>query len=737
MAKRQLPSSSSEALKKLEEQLTCPVCEKRFEQPRMLPCLHSFCLRCLAIQRDDYLISCPSCRQQTPLPSKDPAKFPPAFIVNNLLGLHKLLQVSGSKQTSCDKCRKGQAASYCKQCALFLCQTCVDQHNMWIDHHKLTGVEDVASNANQLILPQTMNCDTHSKSLDIYCENCDQLICHDCIIKLHRAHNYDLVAEIFPKHKQQIQKELQPVKQQQSMIDAALHALDERIDQISDQGQEVEQQIHTTAQQAIKTLQETERQLREEVKTGVQQKLQELKQQKKEVESNQTQLNDCQEFVEEALRIGSQQQVEAVKCQMVEHMRAVRSRVTLQPVEEANITFTVDSEVLSQCHKLGEVNSNLNIASQIVTKGKGTELAMAGKETSIELTVLSQSTSSTSLPFKLISSQLTASNSSQPVECTITPTQPGSYTIHYTATARGTHKLRITVGGSDIPSSPFTVHVLPTLEMRGHQLDSITGLNEPYDVAVSANGEVIVSERRSHCVSVFSREWKKMRSIGTEGSYERQFNEPRGVALTRDGYLLVADGENHRIQVLTLDGDFVKSLGQMGKGPLQFNTPRLITVHPTGKVFIADTDNHRIQVLNSDFSFSHMFGYKGNGQGQFNYPTGVACDSHGYVYVADSSDHPLQKFTSEGQFISFSCEGYRKCQLNHPAAICIDSTDTLYVSDLLNDRVAIFDSEGQFLKCFSGQGREEGKLNAPRGLAVDNTGNLFVCDYGNHRVVIY
>ena len=39
--------TASDALKQLEQQLTCPVCLERYTHPRTLPCLHGFCHQCL------------------------------------------------------------------------------------------------------------------------------------------------------------------------------------------------------------------------------------------------------------------------------------------------------------------------------------------------------------------------------------------------------------------------------------------------------------------------------------------------------------------------------------------------------------------------------------------------------------------------------------------------------------------------------------------------------------------
>ena len=113
MATEKAPTAS-EALKNLEQQLTCPVCLDRYTQPRTLPCLHSFCHNCLAhfpvqVQGGKHFMTCPVCRQTTQQPDKGVSGFQSAFHINNLLELHQVLEkVSGSQQNNCENCHKNR-----------------------------------------------------------------------------------------------------------------------------------------------------------------------------------------------------------------------------------------------------------------------------------------------------------------------------------------------------------------------------------------------------------------------------------------------------------------------------------------------------------------------------------------------------------------------------------------------------------------------------------------------------
>ena len=72
--------SATQSLVDLEGEITCAVCLECYTEPKVLPCCHYFCKKCIlkvALGKDaDKPFSCPECLKETYLPEGD---------VNNLL----------------------------------------------------------------------------------------------------------------------------------------------------------------------------------------------------------------------------------------------------------------------------------------------------------------------------------------------------------------------------------------------------------------------------------------------------------------------------------------------------------------------------------------------------------------------------------------------------------------------------------------------------------------------------
>ncbi len=122
------------------------------------------------------------------------------------------------------------------------------------------------------------------------------------------------------------------------------------------------------------------------------------------------------------------------------------------------------------------------------------------------------------------------------------------------------------------------IRVSPPAEIMLHAvaeklIQTIGGVEGPYGVALGKSGEVIVTERSRHCVSIFSSDGKKLRSFGTYGFGKGQFINPNGVAVDGEGNILVTESDNERIQKFTSSGQFLTVTREV-----QFSCPDGIAV---------------------------------------------------------------------------------------------------------------------------------------------------------------
>ena len=742
----ELPPSTKQALEKLEEQLTCGICLEPYADPKMLQCFHVFCEKCLQpLARKSpqgQAISCPNCRHLTPLPQNGVPGLQGAFLIHNLFDIQDTLQkVSAPAKTKCDKCKKREPSCYCRTCG-FICGKCKDFHSEWeeFSSHKIISLDQLTGDVTNLIPPvkKTLQCSKHpDKQLDIYCELCEELICRDCIVRVHRDHQYDLVCDAFTKHKDAIVASLQPVEQQLATVCKALEGLDARSNQISNQCQVIETQIQRSIQQLHAALEARKKDLITQLGQVTQQKLKSLAAQRDQLEPVATRLKSCRDFVQETLRTGSEGEILAVKkpvTEQVKEMGAEFKPESLVPEEQANMKFIhSQTELTGACQQFGNILAHSMCPAKCHTTGPGTKVAMVGERATATLHAMDQEGRECRDPVE-VTCEVVSSDGSSRVRGEVRRNGESKYEISYCPQRRGRHQLHIRVEGTHISGSPFTVAALTTTPTS-----TIRDLNRPWGVAVNERGQIIVAERSGHCLSIFSANGDKMRSFGSHGSAPGQLYCPEGVAITATGDILVCDSGNHRIQLFSLEGRSLKCIGTRGYGPLQFQNPTGIAIHPhSNKIFIAEYNNHCIQILNPDFTFCRCFGSKGTGNAELKCPSDISFDSTGNVFVCDNGNHRIQVFTENGVHVrQFGKVGSGDGELKWPAAIAIDSNDIVYICDRVNHRISLFTRDGHFLKSFGTHGTEPGQFNNTCGLAIDKDGSIFVSDNTNNHVQIF
>ena len=749
---------AKQALKKLEDQLTCAICLDAFKDPKLLQCFHVYCKDCLqrlvVTDRQGQLsLRCPTCRQSTLLPpATGVSGLQPAFHIHHLMEIQEALEkVKEPKKVMCEKCTKTTraATNFCRDCGKFICEKCTEMHSEWEEFsmHEVVSMEQIQSNVKQLVPPKKdviLYCSLHpGKELELYCETCGELICHNCTVKKHKDHQYDLVGDTFERHIAEITASLQPVEKQLGVVGKALEQFDLRSHELDDLQVAIEDNIQRQIRQLQELLEARKAELISQLQQNIQTKKKNLAAQKDEVETVHTQLASCLSFVRESLRTGSQGEVMKMKKAVVKQIKKMTDNFKpdmLSPRELANVKFKSSPELTQACQQFGKVYLQKVFPEKCYATGKGLEVAEPGERATAVLHVVDQKGKALYHTSETLTCKLVSESTSEKIDCSVKKTQAsGQYKISYQATSRGRHQLHIKVEGKHIKGSPFPVTVKLPVQKLGTQIKTISGLKGPWGVAVNQRGEIIVAERKRHCISIFSPTGEKLRSFGTHGSGHGQFSEPCALAVDNEGNIFVGDINNSYIQKFTSNGTFIATVGKGGSKLLEFQYPIGIAIHPNdAKLYVADNNNHRVQILNPDLTFSSSFGSHGSADGQLHYPRDVAFDSNGNVYVADCHNHRIQVFTPEGQFLrKFGKKGSSNGELNAATGISIDSNDVVYVSEELNHRVSVFTCEGKFLTSFGNRGSGPGQFDQPHRTAVNKNGVVYVSDTENDRLQFF
>lgn len=212
-------------------------------------------------------------------------------------------------------------------------------------------------------------------------------------------------------------------------------------------------------------------------------------------------------------------------------------------------------------------------------------------------------------------------------------------------------------------------------------------LPSPVGLARGAGGEIYVTDSKLAQVLVIRPGAKAAEPL----PLGRELHQPTGIAFdTASGRLFVVDTTAHCIQVYDRTGKHLKTLGSRGTGDGQFNFPTMLWRSAQGRLYVTDSLNFRVQILSEAGQMLGKFGRHGDGTGDAAVQKGIATDRYGHIYVVDSLFHAIQVFDEAGRFLlPIGGLGQDRGEFWLPTGVFIGEDDMIYIADSYNQRIQV------------------------------------------------
>ncbi|XP_055927492.1 tripartite motif-containing protein 2-like isoform X2 [Argiope bruennichi] len=729
--------------------LNCGICMGRFVNPKMLPCLHTFCERCLLQYAPpaSLTLSCPVCRQQSILPKQGVSGLQNNFFINNLMDVLEQASVCAICQV-----KSNGGSNKCLECNQHLCNRCCVKHveDPSTSLHSIVTVEDNFlfndddnavnnhSGQNSEKKNNLLTCPKHiNQSLRFYCKECETAICVTCTDIEHAGHMTARLAEAVKDEKSNLRELLKKAYDHVPTLKEAIETVSNVTFSLANNHEKNRLLINDCFNSLEEALHQRRNELIEELDQMASKKRTVLEEQKNLLNMCLSNLMANSEFTENALCYGSETEIILVTKQMVEKLEDFAAmRIQKMPEENDYLTFRPEGfdTAKTAISNVGNLMTTSAVAHQSTAAGEGLKLCRVNKQTLVVVTAKDRRSDIVRGAGDVFEAELVSPELNFSCKPKIVDQKNGSYDMVYTVPKEGTYHLSIKFLGQHISGSPFVVKSY--IEEESSSSDRPVSSKIPRTTGVRQRTSKSSSSNRSSGSRLRSNaiEDDLILKVGNRGRGRGEFSNPQGVCCTRDGRIVIADSNNQCVQVFdAATGEFRLRFGARGRSPGQMQRPTGVTILSNGNFAVADYENKWVSIYDPYGKYLSRIGI-----GKLLGPKGVAVDRNGHIIVVDNKGNNVLVFQENGKILyKFGSRPSEPGRFTGPHYAAINSRNQIVVSDFHSHCVKIFDAEGGFLSSFGSNGEGNGQFNAPTGVAIDSQDNIIVADWGNCRIQVF
>ena len=707
------------------------MCLETVNNPKTLPCLHSFCLECLdkhagfARRQLQATIRCPVCQTSFQIPEGDSFKnLPTSYHLNQLVDV-LALKDSGAEAQKCGSCDENNtASSYCFVCQNFLCTPCFKAHQRLkaTRGHRNVVIEKLQAQDVEDLIHRPVMCSQQyheNQPLEFYCEECKVLICHKCSVVSHNRHTMTDTQKAAQVQKTQMMDALEKVKAETVVYQKQVRKQTELMDKNKKEIMSCEKKMTDLVEDLIRDLREHERVMKAKFAEIYEAQQKHHATQLENFELVLTQLKSCVERGESIVQRNISAEILQTNQAIVKRCEELLKARKPDIYKPSHVNYMVEQKVkILDRIVVSDTDSSLSLAEVASLKD-------VREKTETDFTIVTRNSDEEQCYHEEDVIKVNILNpAGDQLETEIKDTKDGKYTVTYTPQCVGQHRVEIQVNGQPLTSSPWVVQVIPhhyqfTFQFGSHGKDQ-GQFNYPWGIAVNDKSRTLaVADVRSRRVQMFGFEGNFLTEIALKGKPSslaftesgdllvRSFFDSRislftengqfisyiggehvkfpcYVSVSSDGRIITSDLHDQRIKVLTGDG---KNLLRSFKAPDCDATPDCVVYHQD-KFVASCNSNSRVMVFNNAGDYVHDIGSKGSGDGQFSEPRGLVIDKFNRLIVCDAGNTRLQLFTLDGKYIAQIA--WSVLEDRHPCYAVISNTGHLFVADSLQGSVHVF-----------------------------------------------